>query len=402
MISLLRLASKFEFITKKATLKEDYIKRILMGYGDFLGVNEDHAWVTFPGNNKRKVNIVVLRSLIGHGKKILKYGVVSCLRELRHLKKVKHNKDYDKYKNIYENLISFYEENRNNFDRLGDIIEKIIFLFENPYWAGPYGGNLWGNIAKVLLNIYKLIEKSKHLRDSGDFNEEAICLMELMTEINVFEGLAHNTNSIFHNMTEVENIEIDHEVSIDKREIDKREMDKIMDLKELENPDNVINEIIPIINKEKIKKQDPMSPYFERVIEKEYKNIDNTDEIKKIKKTREIRSSIEYLKELILKLKKMKNKVNDFYITRQLDDLTSAVYDFALINFKENFTKHYIEKIDILLYNMENSDLLKIKDNYDNGIIDEDIIDEYIEKLISIINDIIEKLKNIDILKISK
>lgn len=72
-------------------------------------------------------------------------------------------------------------------------------------WARNYGGYAWEKIARSLKSLAIIksgmiaAKKENNLELELDFMKQAII------ELNVFDGLAHNTNSIMKNIIELEN-----------------------------------------------------------------------------------------------------------------------------------------------------------------------------------------------------
>ena len=99
-------------------------------------------------------------------------------------------------------------------------------------------------------------------------------MLNLLTEINIFEGLMHNSENILKDLFDDEK----YKLGLPATEKDKIEIERLMHAKELADPDDILSEIMPILNYGKRKQIGGLSDYIEkanqRYLNPDYKKID--------------------------------------------------------------------------------------------------------------------------------
>jgi hypothetical protein len=198
-------------------LRSDMAKRIMYSIipsvSDSVQVHHTHGVVDY--------NALIAAAEGRHD--LIKYGTRACVREINHYQKSGHT--------IYEELMK--EHDKGNYY---DIAKKAVEMFGDfPSWATSFGGKPWFNIANSLLKIVtysdELMVTNRQKNSSADYWDKSIQIMNsIVIEMNVLDGLAHNTDSIMRNMTNEEALDRKGGASV---EFDR--IKKLMDAKELTN-----------------------------------------------------------------------------------------------------------------------------------------------------------------------
>lgn len=172
-----------------ASLTSDMAKRIMHST---LSHVADPNQVSLTGGY---IDMVSLEHA-AHGRKdILKYGILALISELKY----------------------YYGRNPEVLDIKSekDFDMAIKNFNDKKGWEEMYGGYAWAKIAKSLKNIFILdksldvvednIKKSKNDFVRNQENDKKInILKQIILELNVFDGLAHNTNSIMEKLINFE------------------------------------------------------------------------------------------------------------------------------------------------------------------------------------------------------
>ena len=211
-------------LLSQAGLREDMAKRIMYSVIEPI--------TKYPDST-------ALSLAIEGWKDIVKYGTKAVVGELRHSRR---NRDYS----IFNKAFDLYKQ--------GKYLEALDLAIEDyaKPWQQAYGGPAWGRIASQVKEI--LLQGQKLEKDPSIQNQK-----DMVIQLNVFDGLAHNTESVMRNLVDIESKEIsnpEHDIgtiyNLSYKDISrsKKEYERIrelMDAKELKNFLDVWREIKPEI-----------------------------------------------------------------------------------------------------------------------------------------------------------
>ena len=131
-----------------------------------------------------------------------------------------------------------------------DFLQLSAEIFNDlEIWGerGGYGGLAWAKITETLLKITKLKNELDKVRSEKPTNmeKEMHILQQLVVELNVFDGLNHNTGNILSNILEEERKDLLRQDSVNPLGVSKEfdAVQKLMDAKELMDPTDVYKEI---------------------------------------------------------------------------------------------------------------------------------------------------------------
>lgn len=262
---ILKLAFCFEQQMKMASLKTNMAKRILFSLLSHLVPVGESARVALT---KGVVDYNALKQMIPSAKELIHYGILSALDEAQHYgPRVRTLPDY------YTGEVKPSETIQKTYDS-GNTIEtlkQLTELFNKPNWQDMYGGKNWAKITETMLNIQKYLDAAEEAKQAKDLDSQVDNLMQMTSYVNILDGLAHNSGSIMSKMLYHENRTTDKEgesnyintdgeiigelnpVDIENKNKFLSEMDQInrlMDAKELKDPDDVLQEITPILERE--------------------------------------------------------------------------------------------------------------------------------------------------------
>jgi hypothetical protein len=226
-----KLARKTYLRLRYAGLQEDMSQRIMFSILPHLS---DSSQVALTGG---VVDSTALKAAVEGRKNLIKYGMEAVLMELSH----------------YEAAGEDPWQRALDLTRGGDreqALDVAVTAFQNlDAWATRYGGRAWEMIAKTLRQIVRLDKQLNIIRQkprSADNQEKEIQVMkDLIVEMNVFDGLAHNSDNILANLVDIEN----RIVNKDKEELSSeykeryRQIKRLMDAKELDSPVEVYKRI---------------------------------------------------------------------------------------------------------------------------------------------------------------
>lgn len=252
---ILKMAHRFEQQVKKASLKGNMAKRILFSLLSHLVPINESARIALT---KGVVDYNALKQMIPGAKELIEYGVAAAIDE------ASYSRD-DQAKKHVEDLY-----------KAGDIKNALIAmidLFNNSdKWELSYGGSNWAKIAKTLLTIKEYLDAAEQAKKENNVEEQMNNLMQMTSYVNVLDGLAHNTGSIMDKMlsfemkkTREKNMEdwkaealrnpkfqppSDYYESESNRDAEMAKLVRMMDSKELTDPDDILQEILPTIESE--------------------------------------------------------------------------------------------------------------------------------------------------------
>ena len=303
---LLRTVDKFY---KRASLLSDLSHRIMYG---LLPPEE---------TGKQTFNFVAARWAVVGIPDVVYYSTKTIVRECMHYKiEANATKTF-----ILKNGIRVLQSNKlkpSNFQFYKTLVDACVELFaDKKGWDLGFGGEAWYNIAQTtfdLINNYEdLLTVEKYS------NEEKALLNDAIKNLNIFDGLVHNTASVYGKMTETESSETgtNWNAAADK-------FKAIMELK------NISEEKDPVLVYKAIEKYlYPKNVYKDRISEfirnPEYKKIQPSD--------------IEERSSIIWKRKEQKS-----YIKAAITDLSdninviskclASMSDEVLTDIQEQFT----------------------------------------------------------------
>ena len=182
------------------------------------------------------VDYKALRKAVEGRKNILKYGPSAVISELKY----------------YKGKNNLYQQASDQFDR-GNIAEAMSLaakgFAEKGAWIAQYGGMAWENIAKTLRSISWLDHTFDALRKDKDnpkkIEQEISVMRQLVVQMDIFDGLMHNTGSIFEKMIDQEFDTEGHADPMVALEIEHDKVKRLMNSKELTNPLDVYKVVEP-------------------------------------------------------------------------------------------------------------------------------------------------------------
>lgn len=236
-VQLMKMASTFE---KQASLETDMAKRIMLSVIPAL-VTPGHLALSGGTPDEH-----VLTLATEGARDVIHYGTKSCVEEMSHYGNGDPGGEYGK--------ITERTNQASNAFRIQDYeasIQACIDGFADyPAWASSYGGAKWEKIGRTILKLIELreaVEQESALdaATAPDKHQKVYQLkQEIVTYLNVFDGLVHNNGSIFEKM-------VRHELNDEKKAHERSASDEeftdtfgkrlqrvkyMMDLKELNNP----------------------------------------------------------------------------------------------------------------------------------------------------------------------
>ena len=237
-----------------AGLQEDMAQRIMFSTLPFLASPAQVALT------KGVVDINALKAAVEGRKDIIKYGVMAVLGELEHYNEsfAMANRPQGKksapYQHCKNSILSGQYHGLGgaaaaHFAKAMDI--AIEAFQDSKAWYTSYGGRPWEMIARTIRQIARLDRTLDELRASPrsiERDEQEVQIMrDLIVEMNVFDGLAHNSDSILNNIAEQE--AHDKVPASNPHERKQRytenyvKLKRLMDAKELDSPVEVFKQI---------------------------------------------------------------------------------------------------------------------------------------------------------------
>jgi hypothetical protein len=207
-----------------AGLQEDMAQRIMYSVLPHLA---DSSQVMMTGG---VVDPTALKAAIEGRKNILRYGVEAVLQELNHYKN-----EEDDSNHPWQRAINFVRAGKTE-----EALDVAVDAFSDVTgWGYRYGGRAWEMIAKTLRQIARLDKQLTIIRrqsPSAERQEQEIQLMrDLVVEMNVFDGLAHNSDNVLVNLVEIEH-KLTNKDDNDTPRAAYRRIKRLMDAKELDSP----------------------------------------------------------------------------------------------------------------------------------------------------------------------
>lgn len=168
------------------------------------------------------VDYQAMKQIIPGAKEMIRYGTAACVKETYH---------WDD-STVTEQIEILYQSG--NIEKT---LRALIDLFSKK-WRLGFGGTAWKQIAETLLQIHLQLEGFQHSKDE---KTKINHLKQITISINVLDGLAHNFGSI-----------LDKIIQEEKKEFSSsnQEVDRLMNAKQLKDPNEVLQEILPILERE--------------------------------------------------------------------------------------------------------------------------------------------------------
>jgi hypothetical protein len=345
MFNLLKDAAKYQLLCE-AGLREDMAKRIM--YSVLPAVADPNQ----VASTKGVVDYKALRYAAEGRTNLIKFGMLAVLDELKHYR-IKGNPMSPRTEKFMEAQILF-----STGDLIGAIEVAINAFNDGRAWETHFGGEPWSNIAKCLK---KIIILDNQLKTVKRYSEEEIQILQMIVvEMNVFDGLSHNTDSVMRSLVEQETLASGkYKGDFDEDVATKKEFNKIkslMDAKELGKAVDVYSEI-----EQTLSDSGEINKYKEwntklRTDPNYNRNIDSkSEELFKIKirkmtqdKVREINISIDHLKK---QLDDFDNQISNFDM-KYGDNANAAI---STMISRINELAYYGQNIPVKLKEMGNS-----------------------------------------------
>lgn len=226
---MLKVALLFEQRIKEASVRGNMAKRIMFSLLSHLVPEGESARAYYTHGS---IDIKALRQLIPGAKELIEYGVIACLDELGF------HSDNEAVKKV------------NNIASLGNdtyTLKALTIFYSRTDWDEMFGGEKWKKIAETLLAIKTHMDAGIEARKTYDLDGEIKELMNMTTYLNLLDGLVHNSGSLMQKVLDIESAKLDKPINNAQEQEAFR---RFMDVKELKDPDDVLQEIMPILEKE--------------------------------------------------------------------------------------------------------------------------------------------------------
>jgi hypothetical protein len=218
-----------------AGLQQDMAQRIMYSALPFLA---DPAQVALT---EGVVDTNALKAAVEGRKNIIKYGVRAVLKELAHYRE---HDERASNKGIRSKPYQTCNRAILNGEYVAAMDIAVTAFRETDSWYTNYGGKPWEMISRTIRQLARLDRQLDVVRArprSHESDKEELQLMrDIVVEMNVFDGLAHNSDSILNNLAELETDAV--APSINSKERTKRhkenyvQLKRLMDAKELDSP----------------------------------------------------------------------------------------------------------------------------------------------------------------------
>ena len=163
-------------------------------------------------------------------KDLIIYGIKAIKEELIH---------YNKKSSLYIlTEFSFDVFDTKKYDYYVDVLKKAKDIFDDESgWDVGFGSKNWSDIAAALLNI--LIAYRDYKQTINDTDEQEAAIKKLLVAMNIFDGLAHNTGTIFTKLVNQQSQKIRgiHPAK------ELKGIERLRDISESDNPYDVLKDI---------------------------------------------------------------------------------------------------------------------------------------------------------------
>jgi len=220
--------------------------------------------ILFPLSSRETFDFVAGRIVANGAINLLYFGIKAVTDELQH------------YEGYYEEILPSDRPNKLNIDTyIGSFKSATEMFLDLKNWAQSYGGEAWGKISKTLLEIAENYKKYIRAEKYGIEEEQAI--RKLIIYMNKFDGLAHNTGSIYNKLLshEIEDIGWNRAGGSPYYLDNLNAIENMRDMTESENVSDIIRYVAPYLNTElpfkdllsKTRGSDEYHPYDPKRIE---------------------------------------------------------------------------------------------------------------------------------------
>lgn len=238
---ILKLAYRFDKIA--ISLESDMAKRIMLSIiPSFTNPGENQATYGLP-------DFTVLSSAVKGAERILKYGTMACVKEMYYFGETWNNNlsEDDHPDSKYAKARKAVDDAENALKK-GDRSTALRICAESfdnvAGWAALFGGKKWAKIAKTLIQIDSIYTRLSHMsqatpeqkEDPKFYENQREAMREIVLYMNVFDGLAHNSGSIYDKMLSYEEEEKGSPGNL-------LNVEHMMHAKELNNPVDVYRQI---------------------------------------------------------------------------------------------------------------------------------------------------------------
>lgn len=206
---------------KAADIKGNMAKRIMFSLLSHL------APQTQVHSTKGMVDFTALKQMIPAAKELIQFGIQACYQEVNYqlpeimLKKLKQSMEAGDNQSTLKMLIQILKNDPNK--------ER-----------GGIGGDPWVKVAEILLETQSKLDQYQDAKKNNDYQAQVESLMEMTSYLNVLDGLVHNSGLLMDRL-------ISNERPGDTKY--KQEMERLMDSRELQDPEDVLQEILPILER---------------------------------------------------------------------------------------------------------------------------------------------------------
>jgi len=233
--------------------------------------------IIFPLTSRESFDFIAGRIVAKGAVDLLYYGIQTVIDELQHYQgndRALERIDKPSGKPTKLNIDTYISSL--------ELATKIFLDLKN--WRQSYGGKAWARISDTLFEIANWYKKYMDAEKYSDDEEQAI--RRLTIYMNKFDGLAHNTGTIYNKLVQKElNFVGDTGGGYYKN---LKTIEKLRDISESENVGDIIREVSPYLNmelpfKDYLSKIRRTEEYWERDPKRIEKHIQNVKKNKKLK-----------------------------------------------------------------------------------------------------------------------
>ena len=217
-----KLTAAINIFYKRASLLSDMAHRIMFSLSP-------------PG----EFNITAARWAAAGSKDMIIYATKSCLDEIEYYG-IGRSGTHEAIK--IKKLLKHYEPaiklnktlTKENYNIYNEILKLCLISFKHKAgWSSTiYGGPAWEKIAKTTLELLLLYIDWRST--TKDTIEEETIIKKLLIKMNLFDGLIHNTSSIYNNMIKLEHHDTEGvPKSIEDQENITKKFKKLMEMRNI-------------------------------------------------------------------------------------------------------------------------------------------------------------------------
>lgn len=304
---LFKITNQFYLLTKQADLINNMAKRIMFSLLPTL-ITQNRETVMSVTNGI--VDYKALESLVPGAKELLHYGLLAIKDELGQ------------------------ELSYLTIDPIDNFLNQAVAIFgAEDFWQDRFGGKAWQTISKTFLDLHHLLVKIEEAKKQMKDHSYYQLLMQMVAEMNIIDGLAHNTDSL---MTKIINIDSKNNISEEKKINRENKIKRLMHSKQLEDSDDVLAEVLPYL--EESGDYASFNDWISKAKRKKYlfKSQEERDkfifEIENKKNIMELINQIDF--------KKMKKEALDIINLSDYEEINNKYIHSQFVFKLENFIKH--------------------------------------------------------------